>query len=156
MATGARGLLRHLQFVKVKDVIEKSRAALVRVQSSETVFSVVQPLRQSQAGAVLVTEGPDSWAKAPTGIFTERDLCDLYLRGVDLRTTLVGNEMSKNVVTGAPEMGIVDAIKMMLDNNISHLPIAEFVGDAIDEDTRITHILTSNDILSFFVTSDKQ
>jgi CBS domain-containing protein len=78
------------------------------------VFSVVQQLKQSRVGAVLVTDRSDSAGKALTGIFTERDLCDLFLRGVDLKTAIVGDEMSTAVVIAAPEMTVADAIKLLL------------------------------------------
>ena len=142
-----------LESVKIKDIIARSRSPIVRVQASDTVLSVVQQLKQSRVGAVLVMERS---GKAVTGIFTERDLCDLFLREIDLKTTTVGDEMSTNVVTAAPEMTAADAIKLLLDNGINHLPVADFVGDAIDDDSRISHILTSNDILSFLLTAEKQ
>jgi CBS domain-containing protein len=137
---------------KIKDIIAKSPdVETVRVQMSEMVLSIVQRLRQSRGGAVLVTEDHDSCGKALTGIFTERDLCDLLLRGANLKTTTVGSEMSKDVVTATPDMSVIDAIKLLLDNRIHHLPVADFIGDAIDKDSRVTHILTSNDILSFLL-----
>jgi arabinose-5-phosphate isomerase len=144
-----------LELVKIKDMIVKSHSLIVRVRASEPVISVVQQLKQSRVGAVLVTECSDSSGKGVTGIFTERDLCDLFLREVDLKTTTVGDEMSKDLVTASPGMSAADAIKLLLDNGINHLPVADFVGDAIDEDSRISHILTSNDILSFLLTAEK-
>jgi CBS domain-containing protein len=146
---------RRLQSGKIKDIIAKSPdVETVRVQASEMVLCIVQRLKRSRGGAVLVAEGGDSCGKALTGIFTERDLCDLLLRGANLETTTVGSEMSKDVVIAAPDMSIADAIKLLLHNSIHHLPVAYFIGDAIDKDSRIAHILTSNDILAFLLTEE--
>jgi CBS domain-containing protein len=62
--------------------------------------------------------------------------------------------MSSNVVTGSPDMSLADGMHLLNDNNINHLPIAHFVGDAIDGDTRIFHILTLSDIISFLLHVD--
>jgi CBS domain-containing protein len=136
-----------LQKAKIKDILETLRIpALVHVQKEERVFSVIEPLRQSGIGAVMVDDG-----HAPVGIFTDGDLLDLCLRNVDLRTAVLGNEMSPLVVTGSAEMSIIDGIHLLNDNNVKHLPISKFVGDAIDDDARVSHILTSNDFLSFLL-----
>lgn len=136
-----------LQKGKIKDIFETLRIpALVHVQKEEYVLSVVEPLRQCGIGAVMVNDG-----HAPVGIFTEGDLLNLFLRNVDLGTAILGDEMSSLVVTGSADMSIIDGIHLLNDNNIKHLPIAKFVGDAIDDDARVSHILTSKDILSFFL-----
>jgi CBS domain-containing protein len=84
------------------------------------------------------------------GIFTTRDLARLLLKGPDLSMP-VGKAMSKSVVVATPETTLEDAMKLLAGNDISHLPVAEFVGDAHDQDARISYVLTSNDILAFLL-----
>ncbi len=36
-------------------------------------------------------------------------------------------------------------------SNINHLCVTEFIGDAIDQDARITHVLTANEMLAFLL-----
>ncbi len=132
---------------KLKDVIDSlPKSSLSQVQKTDSVFSAIKPLRESANGAVLVAEGKQS-----VGIFTQADLVYLMLKEVDLKKTMVGKEMSPFVVTGSFDMPIVDGIHLLHDNSILHLPIAHFLGDSIDNDTRVEHMITSKDILSYLM-----
>jgi signal-transduction protein with cAMP-binding, CBS, and nucleotidyltransferase domain len=133
----------HLDTVKIKDVIAKMNPKFpsVYVQRSETVFSTIEYLKKSGAGAVLVMEG-DSFI----GIFTEKDLLSSYQPGVDLTTTMIGQEMSPCVLTGALEMSLFEGMRLLHNNDINHLPILGSI-----DSTRVLHILTPSDIVSFML-----
>jgi CBS domain-containing protein len=129
----------------LRDVLQQPRfKSPVTVQRDRSVHSVIDALRTSREGAVLVMD--DLFA---VGIFTESDLLGLLLRGVNLEQVTVGNEMSGQVILGTPEMTLGEALAFIRGNRIQHLPIAVFLGPAIDDDTRVTHILSPYDLMSF-------
>lgn len=134
-----------LKKASLKDVLMlRKTKAPVSVQKDSSVLSIVDSIRSSREGAVLVMDG-----RFAIGIFTERDLLDLLLRGVNLKQCMVGKEMSECVVSGTPETTLGEALNIMQSNNIRHLPVAVFLGPAIDDDTRVSQILSTDDILHF-------
>jgi CBS domain-containing protein len=136
-----------LQKVKLKHIMEQPHfKPSATVQRDASVHSVIDIIRSSREGAVVVTDG-----HLPVGIFTERDLSDLLLSGANLQEADVGKEMSGNVVLGTKEMTLGEACALMRGNKVHHLPIASFLGSAIDDDTRVTHIVSQEDLLYYLL-----
>ncbi|RLF62578.1 MAG: hypothetical protein DRN16_01105 [Thermoplasmata archaeon] len=75
------------------------------------------------------------------GVVTKADLLDL----VDDRKTMVGEIMSKNIITIFPDDRIVHARRIMFDKNISRLPVIS------SENRKIVGILAEMEVASAFV-----
>lgn len=104
-----------------------------------TVMQAVERMARDRVGAVAVVELPGNGTLR--GIFSERDL---MLRVVqqqrDPLKTLVREVMTENVKTAKEDTPASEAMSLMLDHHLRHLPI---VGD----DQQVLGILSIRDLL---------
>lgn len=94
---------------------------LYSVNPDTIVYDAINLMNEAKVGALLVMEG-----NKLAGIISERD----YTRKVILETrssreTLVRDIMTSNVLTVTPDQSIEDCMKIMSENHIRHLPVAE-------------------------------
>ena len=101
-----------------------ARAPLVTVNPQATVMEAVRTMDQESIGAIAVTEG-----SLLVGMFSERDL---MLRVVsekrDPEQTHIREVMTAPVETIRRDSTPDDALKVMLEKHIRHLPIVEADG----------------------------
>lgn len=84
-----------------------------------TVFEAVQMMADRHVGALLVMEG-----ETLRGIISERDYArEVILKGRASRDTLVGQIMSEPVISIPPTHLVRDALSVMTNNHIRHLPV---------------------------------
>ncbi|MGH7408691.1 MAG: CBS domain-containing protein [Candidatus Methylomirabilales bacterium] len=78
-------------------------------------------MTERQLGAVPVLEGD-----LVVGIFSERDLMNRVVgRGLDPRTTPIGQVMTKDVLVGEADEPVQTALAKMKQKNIRHLPVID-------------------------------
>lgn len=95
--------------------------SIYSIPPDQTVFEAVQMMAEKQVGALLVMAG-----EALRGIISERDYArEVILKGRSSRETLVGEIMSANVITVTPATPVRDALGLMSDKRIRHLPVVE-------------------------------
>jgi CBS domain-containing protein len=113
-----------------------ARTPLVTVRPDATVMEAVRTMDIESIGAVAVAQG-----NALIGMFSERDL---MLRVVSARRdpeqTLVRDVMTSPVATIDRDSTVDDALKLMLDKHIRHLPIA-------DRDGRLAGMISMRSLL---------
>ena len=101
-----------------------ARTPLVTVQPDITVMEAVRTMAEQSIGAIAVVRG-----NRLVGMFSERDL---MLRVVsprrDPEQILVGDVMTSPVETIRRDSTVDDALKVMLDRHIRHLPIIDRDG----------------------------
>lgn len=104
---------------KVRDLI--ARKEVVELPSSASVREACVLMAKQVVGAVLVmAEG------AIQGIFTERDaLSRVLAEGRDPDATTLDEVMTRDPVTLDPDTGAVDALRLMSQVGIRHLPVVE-------------------------------
>jgi CBS domain-containing protein len=89
------------------------------VQPGVSVLDAVATMARDRVGAVAVVEGG-----ALRGIFTERDLMlRVVMQGRSPEATLVRDVMTTEVKTVTDGVDPEDAIHVMLDGHLRHLPI---------------------------------
>jgi len=89
------------------------------VQPGVSVLDAVATMARDRVGAVAVVEGG-----ALRGIFTERDLMlRVVMQGRSPEATLVRDVMTTEVKTVTDGVEPEDAIHVMLDGHLRHLPI---------------------------------
>lgn len=93
---------------------------VVSVSPDDSVQLAIQRMMEEGIGAVTVCEGPKL-----RGIFSERDVLRLAAEGPDFTTVKVGDVMTKNVVTVAPDVDVLAAARLMGERRIRHLPVVE-------------------------------
>jgi len=113
-----------------------ARTPLVTVRLDSTVMEAVRTMDQQSIGAVAVTQG-----HMLVGMFSERDL---MLRVVserrDPEQTLVRDVMTSPVATIHRDSTADDALKVMLEKHIRHLPI-------VDRDGRLAGMISMRSLL---------
>jgi len=101
-----------------------ARTPLVTVDADATVMEGVRTMAEERIGAIGVTEG-----NRLVGIFSERDL---MLRVVsekrDPERTRIRNVMTSPVETIPRDSTVDDALKVMIEQHIRHLPILDHDG----------------------------
>jgi CBS domain-containing protein len=91
------------------------------VTRDATVLDAVGTMCRAHVGAVLVMDG-DQLA----GIFSERDLMSrVVLAGKDPAKTPVSEVMTRDVKSIAPDVSAHEAMSLMTNRRVRHLPVAE-------------------------------
>ena len=109
---------------------------VVTIGSRATVMEAVRTMGEASVGAVVIID--DGELK---GVFTERDLMvGVVVPKKDPETTIVKNVMTAPVVTIHKETGIDDALKMMWEKHIRHLPVVGSDGK-VEAMISIRHLL---------------
>ncbi len=95
---------------------------VVSVKPTATVVEAARIMKQSNIGAVIVSEG----GPKPIGIFTERDvLRRVVAEGMDPKTTTVANVMTRTLVTVEASEPLDRVFEQLADGRFRHLPITE-------------------------------
>jgi len=93
---------------------------VVTVSPDDPVSLAIARMLEENVGSVAVCEG-----ERLVGIFTERDVLRLAGEGPDFREVRVGDVMTRQLVTLAPDDDILDAARLMGERKIRHLPVLE-------------------------------
>lgn len=117
-------------------LLQISRQPRVPVQETATVWEAVQEMVKNKVGAVSVLSGDRL-----VGIFTERDLMKKVVAG-DLppKTTRVKEVMTRDVKTLTADTPVIDALRLMLDNQFRHAPL-------VDKQKKVVGMLSLRDLL---------
>jgi CBS domain-containing protein len=78
-------------------------------------------MADKRAGALLVMDGTKL-----EGVISERDYArEVIIKGRSSKKTLVSEIMSSNVITVAPTDSVQNALEVMTEHHIRHLPIVD-------------------------------
>lgn len=105
--------IRHLMEIKGND--------LWSISPGTSVFDALRMMSDKDVGALVVFEG-----EKMVGILSERDYArKVVLLGKTSRETKVGDIMSKTVYTIHPDQTVEEAMEVMNNHHVRHLPIIE-------------------------------
>ncbi len=97
------------------------RKEVIQLPAEATVRSASRLMAEQGIGAVLVMKD-----EAIQGIFSERDALKRVLaEDLDPDTTTLAEVMTREMVTLDPDAFAVDALRLMSEVGIRHLPIVE-------------------------------
>ena len=100
---------------------QKENDDIWSVTPTNTVFEAIQVMADKRAGALLVMDGTKL-----EGVISERDYArEVIIKGRSSKKTLVSEIMSSNVITVAPTDSVQNALKVMTEHHIRHLPIVD-------------------------------
>ena len=85
-----------------------------------SVTEVAEAMVKGRFGSAIVIHG--SWVD---GIFTERDVLRAAASGKDLNSVPIGDWMTKDPMTVAPDMDSEEALQLMAANGFRHLPVVD-------------------------------
>ena len=131
--------------IKIAAVIEGKGATVHSVSPDETVYNALKLMAEVNVGALLVKEN-DKVA----GIISERD----YARKVVLQhksssETKVSEIMSSDVITISPNKTVDEAMTMMTNKGIRHLPV-------INDQGQLAGLVSIGDLVKTVIEDQKQ
>ena len=103
----------------------------IKMTTAHTVGDIKKLVDETGSGGILIVDADGKLV----GIVTTRDL--LFEND---ENKPVSELMQKNVITGAPEISLKDAEKLLHDHRIEKLPL-------VDKDGRVTGLVTLKDIM---------
>jgi CBS domain-containing protein len=122
---------------RIAEILRGKDAEVLKIDASATVFDAIKKIVEHNVGSILVTDGDDV-----VGIMTERDyLRKIAIFGRTSHDTLVREIMSSPLIYVTPETTIEEAMAIMTDRRIRHLPVV------VDE--KITGIVSIGDVVKF-------
>jgi CBS domain-containing protein len=102
-------------------ILHHKGADVWTISPQATVFEAIQLLARKNIGALPVVEGGRL-----IGIFSERDYTrKVALEGKTSQATRVHEIISTNVATISPEDSVEDAMRLMTERKVRHLPVME-------------------------------
>jgi len=106
--------------MRVQDLLsKKDHAAIYSVGPDQSVFQAVTAMVEKNVGAMLVLQNEEL-----VGIITERDYLRLVtVQGRTARDTPVRDVMTRAVVYLTPDTSVEEAMAIMTERRIRHLPI---------------------------------
>ena len=112
--------------MKLAELIKGRQRETVKVRAGSTISAAANTISENKIGAVLVQDDNDNIV----GILSERDIVrGMGPHGADLHDVLVSELMTSELIRCAPEDTVNEAMAMMTDRHIRHLPI--FDGDEL-------------------------
>ena len=113
-------------------VREAMSSPVVSVDEDEDIVQVANKMREQRVGAVIVVNRNGN----PVGIVTERDVVTRVVAdGVDPNMVIASKVMTSPLKMVEPELGLMDAMRMMDKENIRRLGViykGELVGVVTD------------------------
>jgi len=102
-------------------ILHHKGASVWTISPQATVFEAIELLARKNIGALPVVEGDKL-----IGIFSERDYTRrVALEGKTSHTTKVGDVLTPHVATVSPQDSVEDAMRLMTEKHIRHLPVME-------------------------------
>jgi CBS domain-containing protein len=115
---------------------ERPARAPLSVSPDDTVFSALELMAKHNIGAVLVMDD-----RQLAGIFSERDYArKIILVGKSSKDTMVREIMTEKVLYARPEQTIDEAMALMTEKHIRHLPV-------LDTDKRVIGMVSIGDVV---------
>ena len=115
----------------------KKHKEVISIAPHRPVFDALVVLAEYRIGALVILDGDKL-----VGIFSERDYArEIVLKGKSSKTTPISEVMSTNVLTVKPSDTVEQAMSIMSDKHIRHLPVLEgnkvvgmlSIGDLVKE-----------------------
>ena len=106
---------------KLREVLKHKGHVVHSIAPDATVRDAVRLMNRQRIGAVIImAEGK------MVGIFTERDvLVRVVDAQLDPKTTLIREVMTKNVTTVSPDMRVGEALRLVTERRMRHLPVVD-------------------------------
>jgi CBS domain-containing protein len=93
---------------------------VVSVEPTMSVQDAIASMVDAGIGSVAVCEGPRL-----VGILTERDVLKVAATRRDFDLLIVGEVMTRQLVTASPDTLLLDAARSMGERRIRHMPVCE-------------------------------
>lgn len=127
----------------VRDILNRKGSDVFTVVADTTVLDAARMMNSCRCGAVCVVEGTTL-----KGMFTERDVLNrVVAQQLDPATTKVGEVMTKDVISCAPDAKVTDCAAVMSSRKIRHLPVVEGQGAS----AKLVGMISTGDLMAMEV-----
>jgi len=114
--------------MKLAELIKSKEKEIVKITQDSKIAAAASTMTEAKIGALLVEDG----AGKIVGILSERDIVrGMGPHGADLHDVEVSELMTRNLIRCSPSDTVNEAMAMMTDRRIRHLPVfdgEELVG----------------------------
>ncbi len=108
--------------MSIASILNSKGASVIHVAPLEPISGVTRILGERNIGAVLVMDG----SAKPLGILSERDIVRALAQHGTAALDLVASAlMTKVLWTISPDADIAEAMRIMTDHRVRHLPVVE-------------------------------
>ena len=108
------------------------------------VYDAIEMMAEKHVGALMVVKGGEL-----VGVVSERDYArKVILQGKASKQTPVSEIMSSPAIFLTPDQTVEDAMRMMTDKRIRHLPVVE--------DGQILGVLSIGDLVRWMISAQQQ
>jgi len=129
----------------VSVILKQKGGRIWSIHPSATVYDAIALMADKQIGSLLVMEN-----SRLLGMLSERDYArKVILRGRSSKDTRVDEIMISDPVTIDPDCPIDDAMRVMTENRVRHLPIIEDRGTVVG-------IVSIGDLVKWIITSHQE
>lgn len=105
--------------MKLKDIVKAKGSTVFSIDPDKSVKDAIDMLVRYNVGSLLVLENA-----RPVGIFTERDTLRAVAKDpTSLEGIRIGDVMSTELIIGDLEDEVEDAMQVMTEKRIRHLPV---------------------------------
>ena len=105
--------------MNIASLLAKKSGAPITIRPEQTVRDAVGFLAKHNIGALIVVNA----AGTPVGIVSERDIVREAARNEQVFGRVVGEIMTRDVITGVPEDDLASVANLMTEKRIRHLPV---------------------------------
>ena len=114
------------------------------ISKDQNVRQGLNLMSENNIGAIIIVDNNDF----PIGIFSERDYArKIILKGKSSKDTLLGEVMTKELITVTKDYKIDQCMKIMNEKGIRHLPVLE--------NKKIVEIISIRDVLKIMMKEQK-
>jgi CBS domain-containing protein len=108
--------------MKLAELLRGRSQETVKIRASQNIAEAAVELTENKIGALLVEDD----AGEIVGILSERDIVGgMAPHGADLHDVAVDELMTRDVIHCSPQDTVHEAMAMMTDRRIRHLPVFE-------------------------------
>jgi CBS domain-containing protein len=142
--------------MKLAEVLHGKSQQIFKVRSDQCIADAAVALTENRIGALLVEDA----GGAIVGILSERDIVGgMGPHGADLHDVAVAELMTTDVIHCSPEDTVNEAMAMMTDRRIRHLPVFDgeqligfiSIGDLVK--FRITEVQAEAEAMRAYIAS---
>ncbi len=127
----------------VKHILEAKGNETFTITPNTSIYHALELMVQKNVSALLVMEN-----EKLAGIFTERDYArKVALKGKSSKDTLIGDIMTKDLITVSPNSTIDECMELMTGKFIRHLPVVA--------DNKLVGIISIGDVVRRIIEEQK-
>jgi len=106
--------------MNIANILARKGSVAVTVRPEQTIREALALLDRHNIGALIAVEGDH-----PVGILSERDIVRQAARDEKFFVRVVGELMTRDVITGQPHDDLLSVAHTMTERRIRHLPVVD-------------------------------